>query len=148
VRLPIGAAMLKYHPEPGTLLICDYGEEAVEPEMVKRRPVVVVSPRLKLRTGLCAVVALSTTPPNPSEDYHCTIRVDPPLPAPFDSPEIWVKADMLATVGFHRLDLPRTGRDQYGKRKYLTVRITSDELQAVYRCVLCGLGMGRLTPHL
>ncbi|MYZ50326.1 type II toxin-antitoxin system PemK/MazF family toxin [Propylenella binzhouense] len=140
--------MLKFHPQPGTILICDYGDEAVEPEMVKRRPVLVVSPNLKRRTGLCAIVALSTTPPDPVQDYHCTVRVDPPLPPPFDSPDMWVKADMVSTVGFHRLDLPHTKRDQYGKRKYLTVRVTPAELRAVYGCVLCGLGMGRLTPHL
>ncbi|MGH6924324.1 MAG: type II toxin-antitoxin system PemK/MazF family toxin [Propylenella sp.] len=140
--------MLKFHPEPSTILICDYGNYAVEPEMVKRRPVVVISPRLKHRTALCAVVALSTTPPDSIQDYHCTIAINPPLPRPFDSPETWVKADMISTVGFHRLDLPRTGRDQYGKRRYLNVHVSANELRAIYRAVLCGLGMGRLTPHL
>jgi uncharacterized protein YifN (PemK superfamily) len=140
--------MLRFHPEPGTILICDYGDQPVEPEMVKRRPAVVVSPRLKHRTGLCAIVALSTTQPESIQNYHCTIAINPPLPGPFDSPEMWVKGDMIATVGFHRLDLPRTGRDQYGRRKYLNVRVSEAELRAIYRAVLCGLGLGRLTPHL
>ncbi len=140
--------MLKFHPEPGTILICDYGKEPVEPEMVKRRPVIVISPKLKRRTGLCAVVPMSTTEPTSIQDYHCTIGIEPPLPPPFDSSEMWVKADLIATVGFHRLVLPRTGRDQYGKRKYLTVRISADQLNGVYRAVLCGLGMGHLTAHI
>jgi mRNA interferase MazF len=29
---------LKFHPEPGTILICDYTTGFIAPEMVKRRP--------------------------------------------------------------------------------------------------------------
>lgn len=140
--------MLTFHPNPGLIVMCDYGEEPVEPEMVKTRPVVVVSPKLKNRTGLAAVVPLSTTEPHRVEDYHCTVHLDPPLPPPFDSPDMWVKADMIATVGFQRLDRIRTGRDQYGKRKFITRSVSADELKAINRAVLCGLGFGRLTPHL
>jgi mRNA interferase MazF len=80
---------------------------------------VTISPRLKRRDGLITVVPLSTTPPSPVCDHHCRLTMVPALPEPFDSPEMWVKADMLATVGFARLDLIRTGRDPFGKRKYL-----------------------------
>lgn len=139
--------MLKFHPNPGTILICDYGN-CSPPEMCKVRPVLVVSPRLKRRTGLCAIVALSTTPPDSIEAYHCEITLTPPLPPPFDSPTVWVKADMLSTVGFQRLDLPRTKRDQYGKRKYLNLRISSADMQRVQRAMLCGLGLPHLTPHI
>jgi uncharacterized protein YifN (PemK superfamily) len=54
---------LTYHPETGTILICDYnlGGGFIEPEMVKRRPVVVISPRFRHRDWLCTVVPLSTT---------------------------------------------------------------------------------------
>jgi uncharacterized protein YifN (PemK superfamily) len=44
--------MLKFHPEPGTILICDYSTGFKKPEMVKKRPVVTISPRLKRRDGL------------------------------------------------------------------------------------------------
>jgi mRNA interferase MazF len=53
----------------------------------------------------------------------------------------WVKADMLATVGFHRLNLIGIGRDQYGKRKYLTLAISRDDLENIRQCVLHALGM-------
>ncbi|MCK5746721.1 MAG: type II toxin-antitoxin system PemK/MazF family toxin [Oricola sp.] len=139
---------LKFHPEPGALLVCDYGDEPIEPEMVKRRPVVVVSPRLKHRDGLCCVVALSTTPPKHVCEFHHKIVMDRPLPPPFDAREMWVKGDMIATVGFHRLDLVRTGRDQTGKRKYLNIKIKHDDLLAVHQAVLHGLGLGILTPHM
>ena len=48
---------------------------------------------------------------------------------------------MLATVAFHRLNLVRTGRDQYGKRKYLDRRIDQAQLGQIYRCVLNALGL-------
>jgi hypothetical protein len=47
--------MLKFHPEPGTILIRDYTTGFREPEMVKRRPIVTISPRLKRRDGLITV---------------------------------------------------------------------------------------------
>jgi len=50
---------IPYHPEQGTILICDF-KGFIDPEMVKRRPVVVVSPRLRQRGKLCAVVPLGT----------------------------------------------------------------------------------------
>ena len=134
--------MLKFHPRPGTILICDYTTGFRKPEMVKRRPVVVVSPRLRRRNGLCAVVPLSTTPPNSAEAYHCRIVFERSLPEPWSSPEMWAKCDMLATVGFGRLDLIRTARDPAtGTRKYLTVQLKSEDLESVKRAVLASLGM-------
>src|SRR6267378_4020448 len=125
--------MLKFHPEPGTILICDYSNGFRLPEMVKRRPVITISPRLKRRDGLITVVPLSTSAPTPVCNHHCKISIKPALPEPFDSEEMWAKADMLATVGFERLDLVRTGRDPFGKRKYLTPRLEPAEMQVVYQ---------------
>lgn len=139
---------LKFHPEPGALLLCDYSTGFCEPEMVKRRPVVVISPRLKRRNGLVTVVPLSTLRPDPMMDYHYELTIETPLPKPFDSPVMWVKADMLATVGFQRLDLFREGRGPDGQRKYLTLKIDAAQLRCVYECVLHGIGLPRLTEHL
>ena len=116
--------------------------------MVKRRPVVVISPRLKRRNGLVTVVPLSTTKPSPMMDYHYELALDNPMPHPFDSEVMWVKADMLATVGFQRLDLFREGRGADGKRKYLTLKIDAAQLRCVYESVLHGIGLPRLTDHL
>lgn len=139
---------LKYHPEPGTILICDFPKDCREPEMVKRRPVVVLSPRLKRRHGLITVVPMSTTAPRHVTEYHHQLRFDPPLPAPYDSPICWVKGDMLFTVGFDRLNLVRTGRDHEGKRKYLTLQLDRATLTEIHRCVLMGLGLPGLTTYL
>lgn len=137
---------LKYHPEPGTILICDFAGMR-EPEMVKLLPVVVISPRLKHRTGLFTVAPLSTTPPDHAMDYHCEVKLDPPLPPPFDSPSVWVKADMIYNVCATRLELVRTARDHTGKRKYLQRQIGQADLVRIRRAVLHGLGLGDLTKH-
>ena len=139
---------LKFHPEPGTILICDYRTGFKVPEMVKRRPVVTVSPRLKRRDGLITVVPLSTTPPVPVCDHHCVIKPKIRLPEPFDSAEMWVKADMMATVGFERLDLVRGPREAFAKRKYLIQHLEPDQLKIVYQCLLHALGLSLLTGHL
>ena len=60
--------MLTFHPKPGTLLICDFDRGFKAPEMVKKRPVVVISPRRRKSTPqLCTVVPLSSSAPNPVE---------------------------------------------------------------------------------
>ena len=136
-------------PSLGTVLLCDFDQGFKEPEMVKRRPVVVVSPQIAWRPGLCTVVGLSTSAPEPARPYNCQVTVDPPLPHPWDSPVMWVKGDMIAAVGFHRLDLVRLGRDgPGGRRLYRTDTLTAEQMKAVRRCVLHGLGLFALTKHL
>jgi mRNA interferase MazF len=105
---------LRFHPQLGTVLLCDYSTGFILPEMVKRRPVVVVSPPFKRRTGVCTVVPLSTTPPLPIEKWHVLLPIEPPLPKPFHRSPVWVKADRSAAVSFERLDLPQAGRDASG----------------------------------
>lgn len=132
---------IQFDLPPGTLALCDYGTGFRPPEMVKRRPVVIVSPRLTFRRGLATVVPLSTTPLEAPQPYHLALRLEAPLPPPFDAPEMWAKADMLATVSFERLDLFRTGRDQYGKRRYLKPRLSAEELAALRTCIGHALGL-------
>ena len=93
--------MLNFYPKPGTLLICDFtGFKA--PEMIKTRPVVVISPRRRGGARLCTIVPLSTTVPNPVEPFHH--RMDPrSLPARFRSQDSWAKCDMVYTVALDRL---------------------------------------------
>ena len=128
---------LKFHPAAGTVLFCDFrGFEA--PEMVKKRPVVVVSPK-KLRRGeLVTVVPLSTQAPGPERGFHH--RLDPTsLRPPLDRKPTWAKCDMLYTVGFARLDLPRGAREA-GRRRYETYQVTEADLKSIYGAILAGLG--------
>ena len=136
---------IRYAVGVGTILLCDYDTGFRSPEMVKRRPAVVISPRLPHRDQLCTVVPLSTTPPAIEVPYVCKIDLPSPLPSPFNSTTVWVKADMLATVAFWRLDLFRTKRDASGKRQYLKPVLAAEDLRRVQICVLHALGMSGLT---
>lgn len=136
-----------FQPNAGMILVCDY-RGSVFPEMQKVRPVVVVSPAFKRRPKLCAVVPLSTTDPDPVENYHLLLTLDPPLPRPFDSSQVWVKADMISTVSHDRLDRLRAGRNAAGQRTYTMRRVSAADLAAINAAMLEGLGLGRLTPHL
>lgn len=132
---------IKFHPDQGTILICDF-QGMRTPEMTKRRPVVVVSPKMKDRYGLCSVVPLSTTDPRPVKGYHMKLQTKPALPYPYDSDFHWVKADMLYTVAFDRLSVPCDGKDENGKRTYDQRIVSPDDLAAIQRCILLGLGLG------
>jgi mRNA interferase MazF len=135
---------LPLNPMPGTIVIRDFSGFVV-PEMVKRRPAIVVSPRLRGRGNLCTIVPLSTTPPSKEQNYHYLLELDPPLPKPNGAESCWVKGDMLYTVSYGRLNLPHE-RDIAGKRVYITRVISSDDLRNIRQCILVGLGMEALTP--
>jgi mRNA interferase MazF len=138
---------LRVHPEQGTILICDF-RGFVAPEMIKRRPVVVISPRLRRRQRLCTVIPLSTTAPNPVETYHHKLHVDPVLPRPYNAKFHWVKADMVYTVSFDRLFLPFEKKDDDGKRVYDTRVVDKADLLKIQQCMLHGLGLTTLTDYL
>lgn len=139
---------INYHPEIGTLLICDFNTGLTPPEMQKRRPVIVISPRLRDRDNLCTVVPLSTTTPKNIMPYHHKLCVEPVLPEPYNSPHHWVKGDMLYTVSFTRLSLPFKGKDAGGKRIYDIRVLEQDDMIKIHQCILNGLGLQGLTGFL
>nr|WP_232792959.1 type II toxin-antitoxin system PemK/MazF family toxin [Caulobacter hibisci] len=128
--------------------MCDFGGGFRVPEMVKRRPVVVISPKIRNRPGLCTVVPLSTTAPAPRMAYHCQIEIEPPLPERFVSSGLWVKGDMICTVSLERLDFIRTGKREDGSRKYYFHRLDRQTMSEIRGRVLVGLGLSHLTKHL
>jgi uncharacterized protein YifN (PemK superfamily) len=136
---------IQFPVAPGTLLLCDYDMGGFKPpEMVKKRPAVVISPRLPHRHGLCTVIPISGSLEREAP-YIVRLMFDPPLPQPFSFQVAWAKCDMLATVGFNRLDLFRTERDQYGKRRYLHPKLSAADFLRVKQGILHALGMGNLT---
>jgi mRNA interferase MazF len=138
---------IHYHPEQGSILVCDFtGFKA--PEMTKRRPVVVVSPRLRRRSNLCTVVPLSTTDPSQVEPYHYRLHTIPPLPAPYDKPAHWVKADMVYTVSFERLFLMRASKGPDGKRVYDQRVIDKADMIEIQVALLHAIGLARVTDSL
>lgn len=138
---------IKFNPEQGLIVICDF-KGFVPPEMVKRRPAVVISPRLRQRSGLCSIVPLSTTPPTPIMAFHHKLYIEPPLPEPYNAKFHWVKADMIYTVSFDRLSMPFEGKDASGKRIYTQHVIDKSDLIKIQQCVLHGLGLTALTDYL
>ncbi|MFC4725271.1 type II toxin-antitoxin system PemK/MazF family toxin [Glycocaulis abyssi] len=136
------------HPEIGTVLMCDFDIGFREPEMVKRRPVIVVSPKIRARPGLCTIVALSTTAPDPVMQYHCRVGMPGRLPDRFKAGDVWVKGDMIAAVGFHRLDLIRIGRTPDGRRRYCFDTVSDDDLKKIRKAILAGIGLAGLTKSL
>ncbi|MEJ1471927.1 MAG: type II toxin-antitoxin system PemK/MazF family toxin [Candidatus Sedimenticola sp. (ex Thyasira tokunagai)] len=142
---------LTYHPKPGTILMCDFSEGFKEPEMVKNRPVIVISPKLKRRGNLATVVCISTSKPPTMEPYHCEIpRVMLPNTGFFQGKPSWVKGDMVYTVGFHRLNLVKlkTKCPRTGKRLYDTRLLGPEKMKEVYSCVLCAMNLNHLTKHI
>lgn len=128
--MPLGL----YFPRPGDVLICDYSTGFIEPEMVKHRPVVVVSGRERHGRRLCTIVPLSTTDPAKPEAWHYRMSVQIPSWA---TGICWAKCDMLSTVSFDRLDKPHS-KTRSG-RQYHTVRISPLDLAAIRKAVLAYL---------
>lgn len=134
-----------YPPQRRAIVVCDFDMGGFRPpEMVKRRPAVVLNERLPGRDNLANVVPLSGTPPPKGCDYQCMIEL-PKLPTPFDGDtRWWVKADMIATVSYARLDLLRTERDPAtGKRRYLTIKVTTDQFNDIKATLLRALRFDR-----
>jgi len=131
---------LTFHPKPGMVLICDFNTGFKAPEMIKRRPVVVISPRPRRSNRLCTIVPLSTTVPSPLEPFHH--RMDPlSLPGKLARKETWAKCDMLATVSLARLDRVMVGKEPGGRRIYVADPVTADDLEAIRRGVMIALGL-------
>ena len=131
---------LKFYPEQGAILICDFNGFK-EPEMVKRRPVVVISPKRKHGPRLCTVVPLSTSPPRPIEGFHLRIDMEPPLPDPYSERFCWAKCDMVYQVSFERLSLPFFGKISDGTRMYNQRFLPGEKLKEMQRAVAFALGL-------
>lgn len=127
---------LQFHPRAGQVFVCDFTGFRV-PEMVKPRPVIVISPKLPHRSEIVAIVPISLTPPKHtlpfcfrlSRNYH---------PHEGDGLPCWAKADMLLNVGTYRLNAFKVGR-----RKYVYPTLSQEDLAGVRHAVLCGLGLDR-----
>jgi uncharacterized protein YifN (PemK superfamily) len=123
---------LLYQPRPGAVVMCDF-HGFVVPEMVKRRPVVVLA-RNRQNRELVTVVPLSTTQPNPLGSSHHQFAQSP-LPNAH-SVQCWAKCDMVATVALARLD-----RCKAGKGHYVSPQITQGDLAAIRAAVAIALGV-------
>lgn len=122
------------------ILMCDFSTGFREPEMVKVRPVIVLSPQRHNRET-CIVVPLSTTEPDPIESFHHKLENES-LPSRLQREVNWVKGNMVTTVALHRLDRVRAGRSPEGIRQYVAHKVTMIDWAATQKAVAIALGVG------
>jgi uncharacterized protein YifN (PemK superfamily) len=140
-------ASLKYVPERGRIVIVNFelGGASVPPEMRKPgRPCVIVQNNKLSRGPMVTVVPLSMTAPETIMPYHHRMdhRSFRDLPAVYggQGEARWAKCDYLTTISLARCIDPYyrpAGQD----RRYVKVRITQADMDAIERCVLWGLGI-------
>jgi uncharacterized protein YifN (PemK superfamily) len=128
---------LYHYPYPGDVLQCDF-RGFIAPEMVKVRPVVIISSHASHRRRLCTIVPLSTTQAMHSACSHKLS--ENPCPEFSSANDIWAKCDMLYTVSFDRLDRfhRKTRRDG---RSYYVGRLEIADLTAIVGAVKSHLGL-------
>jgi uncharacterized protein YifN (PemK superfamily) len=124
---------ITFHPKAGAVLVCDF-RGYIEPEIVKTRPVVVISPNHMRRPGLVSVIPLSTTAPLNVEAYHYLLRGNP-VPGSAAA-SIWAKCDLVATVSVERLD-----RKKVGRGRYAVGNVSMDQVRTMRRCAALSLGL-------
>ncbi len=123
---------LPYHPRRGEVLICDFDTGFQPPEMVKKRPVVVLSCKESHNRRLCTVVPFSTTAPTPALAWHHPLP-HVVVPGLLATAPMWAKCDMIATVSFERLNKPYR-KTRHG-RQYIELVLSDVDLQAIAACV-------------
>ncbi|HET7815522.1 MAG TPA: type II toxin-antitoxin system PemK/MazF family toxin [Candidatus Baltobacteraceae bacterium] len=140
-------------PHPGDVYMCDFSGYIV-PEMVKKRRVIVISPRNAGTAPLAVVVPVSSTRPDPPSNVHVRLPGENIYRCFYGKQEVWAKADMIAHVRFDRLDRVRVPQlDEHGapierSARYIpTVRLSAEHLQEVRVAVLHAIGLGGLAIH-
>ncbi|PRH81511.1 type II toxin-antitoxin system PemK/MazF family toxin [Arenimonas caeni] len=135
---------LKYPPAVGSILVCEFPPCFSPPEMVKTRPVVVLSPKITGRPDLATVVPLSTTAPSQIESHHCKVPARMlPKSLQATAGDRWAKCDMVYTLHVSRLSPVKGKRDRVtGKRDYEHAKVDLATLQELRRCAAAGLGIG------
>ena len=139
---------LSFHPKQGTVVRVDFDGAFRTPEMVKPRLCVVISKPIQARKGLCTVIPLSTSAPDPVMPYHCQLDIPFALPKPWGQVSRWVKGDMIYSASLQRTDLLSLGKDRNGRRLYQTETLMAHDLTRIQVAVLHGLGLSELTKHL
>ena len=114
---------LRFQPKAKSVVVCDFHGYIV-PEMIKKRPVVVLAHNRR-NSKLVTIVPLSTTQPTFVEEHHCKLSKNP-LPGEPEDEVVWAKCDMIATVSLERLDRYRVSR-----RQYVIPVVSDDDFKAI-----------------
>lgn len=122
---------ITFHPKAGMILMCDF-KGLIAPEIVKTRPVVIISPNSLARAGLCTIVPLSTTAPDPVRSYHYKLPHDPLR----NGAENWAKCDLVMSVACSRLDRIKIARGQF-----ITGAISMEHVREIRRLSAHSFGL-------
>ncbi|MDI9334058.1 MAG: type II toxin-antitoxin system PemK/MazF family toxin [Cytophagales bacterium] len=133
---------LLFPPRIASIVQCDF-TGMIEPEMVKKRDVVVIA-RNRHNSRLVTVVPLSTTAPSKQEDYHYLLPKNP-RPDGDTHKEVWAKCDMVYTLSIARLDLYYT-RTRRGGRQSVNMQVTPTDFSAIQKAVLNALNLSDNEP--
>ena len=133
-------AGLQFHPHAGTVLMCDF-RGMIVPEITKKRPVMVITPRLAHRDKSAMIVPFSTTPPHYPQPFHVRLSRNYHPDEPDDLP-VWAKCDLVCSVSFERLD-----RFALKNRQFIAPRAIAADLALVRNGILSALGFVNLTER-
>ena len=123
---------IRFLPEPGMILICDF-EGHIAPEMVKTRRVVVVSRRRYFRStsdATAIVVPLSVIEPRPFLAWHHRIAGGRYAGVA----TCWAKGDLVTHVALVRLNRI------FQNGSWLVPVVTADDLAAIRATVTSAIG--------
>jgi len=100
-------------------------------EMVKTRPVIVVSRVLHGRHGVATVVPISMTPPTEPRQWHMLVPgAEMPLGWNQKPGDRWAKCDMVSTVSLERLSMVGARRRE-AKLRYTSVQVDDATLRRI-----------------
>ena len=123
--------MLNFQPKPNTIVMCDFSG-FISPEMVKKRPVIVIK-KSKNNSKLVTIVPFSTTAPHNPSELHVEVE------GPLDGKPAWVKCDMITTVCLERLD--RLKITEGNTRKWGTKSVDESTFDLICKGVAKYLGL-------
>ena len=97
--------MLMFQPKKGDVVWCNFSGFVI-PEMVKRRPVIIIK-KHKHNSKLVYILPISNLTPEIIKDHHYKLNNDFCIKY-FNDQDHWVKVDMVYTVSIERLDRVKT----------------------------------------
>lgn len=129
---------LLYQPRSGEIVRCDF-HGMIEPEMIKKRDVVVLTPNKRNRR-LVTIIPLSTTAPTVPQPYHHELSQDP-RPGATAMCSVWAKCDMVYTVSLGRLESHYI-RTRRGGRQTIRLKLPDRDFTAIRLAVANALNLG------
>lgn len=138
---------MKQVPDRGRIIIVNFERGGLQapPEMNgTMRPCIVVQNNKLQRGPLITVVPLSTTAPTPvGKQHHLLSHLsfrEWPMDWDGQGTARWAKCDYVTTVALSRCTDPYR-REAYDVRRYMKLKVTKADLEAIDRCVLWSLGI-------